>query len=312
MKKKGEGEMKHIKYLFIVLFIFILTSCFVRNNKPRAEIQIGIFESESFKPNEKNYLYGRTEIKEITDVEYENANGINVGKEDRSNRRFHFNLGFYNGETNEFEYYDIKDFKLKHLYNRAYWYSAILFSESNSDVSPEVIWVNFLGNDILSIDLTFGDMDFGGYYIPIDKIKFNDSIPLGKFRSNDFKEDNWYPDQLYSYCIVEIKEISEEEYNEANGINVVADISGRQGIRKYCLILVSFYDHIQEKWIECELKDCTYNIRKERYMGLLYQKGTTTIIIGFDLQVTKDEAYDFTLLLGIDAYFTRIEENNTI
>ncbi len=224
--------MKHIRYLFIILSVFILTSCFVKNNKPRVVIPIGIYESDSFKPNEKNYLYGRIEIKEITDEEYEDSNGINVGIEDRTNKCVHFNLGFYNKETNEFEYYDIKDFKLSHLNNRFFWYSAILFSESNSDISPEGIWFKSKENDILSIDLIFGEMDFGSYYIPIDKIEYNDPLPLGKFRSNYFEEDGRYPNHLYSHCIVEIREISEEEYNEANGINVVADISSRQGIRK--------------------------------------------------------------------------------
>lgn len=304
--------MKHIKYLFIVLFIFILTSCFVKNDKPRVVIPIGIYESKSFSSNEKKYSYGRIEIKEITNEEYENANGINVGKEDRSNRRFHFNLGFYNEETSEFEHYDIKDFKLSHLNNRFFWYSAILFSESDSDVLPEGIWFKSMENDILSIDLTFGDMDFGSYYIPIDKIEYNDPLPLGKFRSNDFEENAGYPNHLYSHCIVEIKEISEEEYNKANGINVVADISGRQGIRKYCFIFVSFYEIKQEKWIECDLKDCNYYISDGRYFGVLYEKGTAKIKERFEMTITKDEAYDFTSLLGIDAYFTRIEENNTI
>ena len=300
--------MKHIKYLFIVLFIFILTSCFVKNDKPRVVIPIGIYESKSFSSNEKKYSYGRIEIKEITNEEYENANGTNVCIEDGTNKYIYLNLGFYNEETNEFEYYDIKDLKMPTNHYNISRYKGELYAKYDSE--KKVGLFSIIGRDnSCSIHMNIGDLNFSNLFIPVEEIKYNDSIPLGKFRSNDFKEDDRYPNRWYSYFMVEIKEITKEEYNEANGINAVADISSRQGIRKYCLILVSIYDHIQEKWIECDLKNCTYYISDGRYIGLLYEKGTTIIKERFEMTITKGESYDFTLLLGIDAYFTRIEEN---
>ncbi len=308
MNKKRGDRMKHIRYLFVILSVFILTSCFVKNNKPRAEIPIGIFESESFSSNGKNYLYGRIEIKEITDEEYENANGTNVCIEDGTNKHIYLNLGFYNGETNEFEYYDIKDLKMPTNHNNINRYRGELYAKYDSE--KKVGLFSIIGRDnSCSIHMNIGDLNFSNLFIPVEEIKYNDSIPLGKFRSNDFEEDYRYPNRWYSHCIIEIKEISEEEYNKANGINAVADISGRQGIRKYCFIFVSFYEIEQEKWIECDLKDCNYYICNGKYIGLLYEKGTTIIKERFEMNITKGESYDFTLLLGIDAYFTRIKKN---
>lgn len=297
--------MKRTRYIFIVLFIFILTSCFVKNNKPRVVIPIGIYESDSFKPNEKNYLYGRIEIKEITEEEYNGADGINVGIEDRTNKCVHLNFRFYNEETSEFEHYDIKDFKLSHLNNRFFWYSAILFSESNSDVLPEGIWFKSMENDILSIDLTFEDMDFGSYYIPIDKIEYNDPLPLGKFRSNDFEND-----PFFSFSIVEIKEISEEEYRNTNGINAIVDLSDRQKIRKYCSIDFYLYLSEEEKLVQYEIRYLYYLISNSDYFGGLYDIAKNDYFTSLELKCDTQEKYAFYMkFYHTEAYFTRIEEN---
>ena len=95
----------------LLICIFILSSCFINNKEPRVYLPIGTFESDTFSFNEKNYLYGRIEIKEISKEEYEESLGLNVGVEDVTNKYVHFDLGLYNDQTNEFEYYDIQEFE---------------------------------------------------------------------------------------------------------------------------------------------------------------------------------------------------------
>lgn len=71
----------------------------------------------------------------------------------------------------------------------------------------------------------------------------------------------------FSYGKVIIEEITYDEYQLKNGVNVIVDLKLNDAVRKYCLLEFSYYDR-NDKKIPIEITDLEYSIStRNRYSG---------------------------------------------
>ncbi len=109
-------------------------------------------------------------------------------------------------------------------------------------------------------------------------------LVTGTLQSQMFDEG-----EEFSYGEVIIEEITYDEYQLKNGVNVIVDLITDERARKYCSLAFSYYENDNTK-IPIEITDLEYSLgTRDRYSGeISYRKEETNYSGGMTLEVKKD------------------------
>lgn len=224
---------------------------------------LGVYETETGEDTENDSLIKiRFIMQPISQEEYESANGINVIKKDSksadNNIYYSFELYFYNDSQEAYIPATVSDI------------THIKQSDKNT----------YDGKVVYSCDDSLIEYDMRLFYrCPDSSITFTSKDENGKYSSlyaicvhkitGRYETFEKIENEIFTKVQYTIKPITQEEYENAYGINVIENQLYDSKNTPYCRFEINFFDGNRKLDCNATISECEYHPTTSHYFGII-------------------------------------------
>ncbi len=248
--------------LFTVLLFSVIAIVGCNNSSDKIKpFAVGAYES--FEKTDNEFIKVKFVISPIDKQEFESANAINVIKNDSKNKEnnvyYNFELFLYDDSKSDYvpaTVSDISSSKQKNIYDGTVKYVA---EDKNTEYSMRLFY-GIPYSEITLIQKNTNEQKKGFGALCVHNIE-------GVFETFGKIENEIFTKMQY-----DIKPISKEEYDKANGINVIENHCFRADDAdnvRYCSFEVKLFDGSKAFDIDVKISECSYRLTTASYYGVM-------------------------------------------